>query len=230
MIVVLFFVLGSCFGSFFCLVIERTEQKKSIIYPGSACGNCGHPLQFYEMIPAISILLQKFRCRKCHCRIPVTYFLAEVCFGCLGVWLFFQTINFQTLFSFIWLLQGMLLSLTDLFFYHVEPKILYPTTALMLIISLETQQPIYWLNLFILALLFYVLLRLIPDGFGGGDVQLLLCWSLFLSVFQIGQLIFIACSLGILAYLFMHFSSTSKKKLPFVPFLLAALVIVLLLT
>lgn len=51
------FLIGACFGSFLCLVAERLPVGRSLWWPPSHCQGCHQPLQLYELIPVISILL-----------------------------------------------------------------------------------------------------------------------------------------------------------------------------
>ena len=49
-------------GSFYNVVAFRLPKGESIIFPGSHCPNCKHELQFWELIPIISFILQKGKC------------------------------------------------------------------------------------------------------------------------------------------------------------------------
>lgn len=72
------FLLGGALGSFFNVVAERSSQGRS--WWGrerSRCASCGRLLGPGELIPILSYLLQKGRCRGCHRPIPKLCFLAE---------------------------------------------------------------------------------------------------------------------------------------------------------
>lgn len=221
------FIFGSCFGSFCCLVIQRLYAGESIVFPNSHCNHCRTALKPYELIPIVSILLLRFRCRYCGISLPKTYLFGEISGGLLFAWSFSLGISSQSLFLILWLLSGFTLSLTDLFYYHVEPRILYPTTILLLIIAWFTNIPLYWQTPLLVLLIFGCLFILRPKSFGGGDVQLLWCWSFFLSLPQLALLLFIASGLGLLAFLVSYLTKTTQKELPFVPFLWVALWMVL---
>src|SRR4051794_11351319 len=65
--------LGLCFGSFINALVWRVhEQEKgkktrnlSILHGRSQCPHCGHELAAKDLIPVISWLLLKGKCRYC---------------------------------------------------------------------------------------------------------------------------------------------------------------------
>lgn len=57
--------LGMAFGSFFELVLDRVPRGESILWPPSHCRTCSHRLSVDELIPVVSYLAQKGRCRLC---------------------------------------------------------------------------------------------------------------------------------------------------------------------
>jgi leader peptidase (prepilin peptidase) / N-methyltransferase len=57
--------LGMAFGSFFELVLDRVPRGESILWPPSHCRRCSHRLSVDELIPVVSYLAQKGRCRAC---------------------------------------------------------------------------------------------------------------------------------------------------------------------
>lgn len=75
-IVVLF---GLAFGSFLNVCIYRlsSEQRESIVTPGSHCRQCGQPIRWYDNIPVLSYALLRGRCRRCGAHISFVYPLVE---------------------------------------------------------------------------------------------------------------------------------------------------------
>jgi leader peptidase (prepilin peptidase)/N-methyltransferase len=69
---------GLFFGSFFNVVIYRVPRRKSIVFPPSACPDCGAPIRFYDNLPVVSFLILRGRCRKCRARIAGRYPLVEL--------------------------------------------------------------------------------------------------------------------------------------------------------
>ena len=72
------FVIGSCVGSFLNVLIYRLPRHLSIVWPGSHCPKCSHPISWYDNIPLLSWLLLGRSCRYCHQRISVVYPLVEL--------------------------------------------------------------------------------------------------------------------------------------------------------
>ena len=85
MINLYFFLVGSIVASFLGLVIDRFPEQ-SIIRPASHCDSCQIRLRPLDLIPILSQVFNRFRCRYCKVRYPVWYALFE-----FGLGLFFLT-------------------------------------------------------------------------------------------------------------------------------------------
>ena len=57
--------LGAALGSFFEVVLDRLPRGESLLWPPSHCRTCGHRLSADELVPVISYLAQRGRCRAC---------------------------------------------------------------------------------------------------------------------------------------------------------------------
>lgn len=57
--------LGLALGSFFELVLDRLPRGESLLWPPSHCRTCSHRLSVDELVPVISYLAQRGRCRAC---------------------------------------------------------------------------------------------------------------------------------------------------------------------
>jgi len=77
------FVLGLAFGSFLNVCIYRLPRGLSIVWPGSACPKCEHPIRFYDNVPVLSWLILRGRCRDCANPISPRYLIVEVIVGTL---------------------------------------------------------------------------------------------------------------------------------------------------
>ena len=132
----LYFIIGCCIGSFLCLTAQRIPLGHSIIYPRSHCVKCCRSLSWYELIPILSIIVQRFRCRYCRCRLPFYYLLAEVLCGGLFAW-FFTFSSARNFSTFIWVLSALLFSLMDLFYFMVHSHTLFCSWAVLWIFWLQ---------------------------------------------------------------------------------------------
>jgi leader peptidase (prepilin peptidase)/N-methyltransferase len=79
------FIIGAVAGSFLNVCIYRIPLEKSIVRPGSACPRCNHRLGLIDLIPILSYLRQKGRCRYCRGPISFQYPLVEILYGAVTV-------------------------------------------------------------------------------------------------------------------------------------------------
>lgn len=74
-------ILGAVVGSFANVVIGRLPAGESVVRPPSHCPRCKHRLSPLELIPIISWLVLRGRCRNCKESISVRYPLVELLFA-----------------------------------------------------------------------------------------------------------------------------------------------------
>lgn len=79
-------VLGAVVGSFANVVIHRLPRGESIVLPGSHCPRCGHRLSVLELVPIVSFLALRGRCRACGAPIGWRYPLVEALTAGLFLW------------------------------------------------------------------------------------------------------------------------------------------------
>ena len=212
----LVFFIGSCFGSFFCLVAQRLPLKKSFLYSRSICDNCQQSLRFWEMIPLFSSLYLRFRCGRCHQPFSKLLWVAEMTYGLLTFYCWQYLTGHEQILAFTWLTILFILSLTDLFYYLVEPKILYLGHGCIWLLNFYTQQPFYYSTILLFLLLALCYLSYLKDKMGLGDLILLGCWAPWLTPVEFSSLLLLASLLGLLVLLI---TQRINRPLPFVPFL-----------
>ena len=79
------FVIGSCIGSFLNVCIYRLPREESIVHPRSRCPHCHHPIAWQDNVPFVSFLLLAGRCRHCGRRIAWRYPVVELLTGLMTV-------------------------------------------------------------------------------------------------------------------------------------------------
>jgi len=84
------FLFGAAVGSFLNVVIHRVPNEESIIFPNSACPNCGNPIKPYDNIPILSWLVLRGKCRNCKNPISSRYPAVELLTALLFVLVFWQ--------------------------------------------------------------------------------------------------------------------------------------------
>ena len=97
MIEVFVFILGTVVFSFGGVCISRIPEGKSVIGGRSECDSCGSVIKWYDMIPVLSFIMLRGKCRNCGSRIPVYCLVIELIGGVIGLlcyWLNGIGINF----------------------------------------------------------------------------------------------------------------------------------------
>ena len=74
---IIFFILGTIFGSFLNVVIYRVPINESIVHGRSHCPKCNHVLSPLELIPVISFIFLGGKCKECKTTISLRYPLIE---------------------------------------------------------------------------------------------------------------------------------------------------------
>ena len=184
------------------LVVDRFPNQ-SILAPRSHCDHCQHVLGVWDLIPILSQLLHRFRCRYCHQTYPFWYCLFEVWSGLL----FLAYANgFLSLPQLLTLLGAAVLAIYDLRFMEYPLVIWCCLHALALFLSGSNLLMLVFLLLAIGAHFFFI-------GMGAGDFLLLATFSLTFSSTKILFLIQIASILGILVFALKK----ERDRIPFVP-------------
>lgn len=94
MLSIIYFFLGASLGSFIGLICDRFPEK-SIIFPSSHCSHCKHQLCFFEMIPILSQLFLRSRCRSCQTPIPLRYLFMELFCGVICLLYFYDFLSLE---------------------------------------------------------------------------------------------------------------------------------------
>ena len=207
MIDLYFFLVGSILASFLGLVIDRFPEQ-SIIRPASHCDSCQTRLRPLDLIPILSQVFNRFRCRYCKIRYPFWYALFE--FG-LGLLFLTWSLGWISLGQAILITAGLTLGIYD--FRHQEyPLLVWMTFHLILMACTD------WNLVMVFFLVLGIMAHFIDIRIGAGDFLFLASCSLIFSATELLILIQFASAAGILAFL----SQKKKERLPFVPFLLLA--------
>ena len=207
MIDIYFFLVGSILASFLGLVIDRFPEQ-SIIHPASHCDACQTRLRPLDLIPILSQIFNRFRCRYCKAPYPVWYALFELD---LGLIFLLYSRELLPLGQVILITAGLTLGIYD--FRHQEyPLLVWMTFHLILMAFCG------WNLVMVFFLAFGIIAHFIDIRMGAGDFLFLASCALVFSATELLILIQFASATGILAFLLQK----KKERLPFVPFLLLA--------
>lgn len=238
-ILIVLFMFGAVFGSFFYVVGSRLPKNESILKPGSHCEYCNHELKWYELIPIISYLIQFGKCRKCKKHITFTYCLIEIVTGLLFVIAYMLYGISYEFFAALILFSLLILIFVSDFKYMIildSPLVI----ASILILGLKWCYfgfKTFGLSLISGILIFGLMFLILKIGnwvfkkesLGGGDVKLSFVIGVVLG-FKLSLAALILSSFLAFPYAFAVVYLGNKKELPFGPFLAAALTIVFLFT
>jgi len=86
-------ILGAIIGSFLNVVIARYNTGMSFLSGRSMCFSCGKTLVWYELIPVVSFLAQRGRCRSCTSAISRQYLLVELFTAAVFVAVFLKDLS-----------------------------------------------------------------------------------------------------------------------------------------
>jgi leader peptidase (prepilin peptidase)/N-methyltransferase len=264
MIIAVLVVVGLCVGSFINALVWRlheqsdeTGKKKpdahylnhlSISKGRSMCPHCKHELAASDLLPVVSWLGLRGKCRYCHKAISVQYPVVELVtmllFLASYIWWPVALGGSQSVIFVLWLL--LLTGLIALFIYDLRwlllpNKLVYP---LLVVASLQAVIAIASSNKPLMALLntlgavvvgggiFYIIFQVSGGKWiGGGDVKL--GWLLGLIVATPARsllFIFLASIAGSFLSLPLLASGRLKRNsvIPFGPFLIIGAIIVIL--
>lgn len=225
--VLLYALLGLAVSSFLNVCIDRLPERGSIVSPPSHCPACGRRLAPFDLIPLLSYILLRGRCRYCGAPIPRRVLLVESTTGLL-----FALLWYRYGFS-LWLLLGTLYAcffivifFIDLEHHLVLNRVMYPAIVVALLVIPfapgHSAKELLLGGLIGFALLFLIA-SIYPAGMGMGDVKLATFIGLvvgFPSVFVALLFSFVAGGL-VGGSLLLTGLKGRKDPIPFAPFLAA---------
>ncbi len=238
------FIFGTIIGSFLNVVIYRLNTSRKITNSRSVCFSCNKKLYWYEMIPVLSFLFQKGRCRGCASRIshqyPIVEFTTGVVFAILAYYflplVFINSNMFIFLLSYFVFIFSILIVITVYDIRHkiIPDRLSFTFIFLAFVLMFINQSgvgeilvmPSLWQLLagLIIALPF-ALLWVISKGrwIGFGDIKLMLGigWMLGLSIGLSALIIsfWIGAIVGLVLLGLKKIKINLKTEIPFAPFL-----------
>ena len=233
------FVVGCCIGSFLNVVALRLQREEDFIRGHSHCVECLHELSWKDLIPILSWIWLRGKCRYCGRDISSRYWVVEVVSGCMfmlmtGIW---NGREWRGLLD-LWLLGSLAIfcSLTDLQEQVIYPKGLAIVGLLHIIIELwSSLENLYFLST-VMAVIFYGGIYIVgyllwkEEVFGLGDCYYLATVALWYPVKEIvliGLLSFVVGG-GILGLLLV-WKKERIERVAFVPFITIAQLLVMIL-
>ncbi len=213
----------------------------SVVKPRSFCPNCKTTLRWYELIPVISFLFLRGKCRSCGAKISIRYPIIEILCGIVFVLLFSMddmTIDFVAHSCFFALL--LMIFVIDWENLTIPNGIIIGglIIGIMINLSISLHPLIEAVGSALLAAIVMFAIRWIGNAvfkketMGMGDVKLAALVGLFLGVQNFLFAVWAAAVIGCVYWTIKRFSFDSPKdaKLPFGSFLSLASFLVLMMS
>lgn len=240
-LILIFFGFGIIAGSFLNVVISRFNTTKTL-GGRSACMSCRSKLSWYELVPILSFLFLRGRCRSCQTRISRMYPAVEFTTGIVFAFLFLKfqglflvnILDFLVTFAFYAFTFSTLIVIA---FYDFKHQIIPDKLAIILAVSsfvglflfnqngLDIHMPslMDMASGFIIALPF-LLLFIVSQGawMGLGDAKLAVSLGWLLGLSRAISGVFLAFCVGAFISVFLVILSRKynmKSEIPFAPFL-----------
>jgi prepilin signal peptidase PulO-like enzyme (type II secretory pathway) len=247
MILIFLIGFGLILGSFVNALVWRLHEGRDWVRERSECTHCHHVLAAKDLVPVVSWLALRGKCRYCRAKIDDTP-LAELVLPVLFVISYYAwplTLHGVGLFQFVlWLLflvAFLALAVYDLRWFILPDKIVY-TLVLLAVLEVLVRVVFYHqgvdvlvqalLGAAVLSGLFYLLFTIYNGTWiGGGDVKLALVLGLLAgSGIRALLLLFAASTIGTLCLLpsLLMRKTKMKAQIPFGPFLIVGLLVVYL--
>lgn len=231
------FIFGTLIGSFLNVVVYRLPREESLSYPPSHCPVCDRKLKFYDLVPILSYLFLRGKCRSCKSRISIRYPIVELMTGLLflyTVYTFGLTLESLEYLLIIGLLIPVFLIDYD---HAIIPDGLNLGIFMVAVVLFVTRMFLGlngWNDLLfhLFGLLagggFFFLIAVVTNGaMGGGDIKIMAALGFLFGLSHTLVLTFFSFILGgVLSSLLLLFKIKKRKDyIPFGPFIcLAALI------
>ncbi|MCM3715092.1 prepilin peptidase [Halalkalibacter oceani] len=220
------FLVGCIVGSFYNVVGLRLPVGESIVKPRSQCPVCGHRLSAWELVPLLSYMCLRGRCRVCRAVISPLYPAVELGTGLLFALSFYvYRWTGDTLLLLVLVSLLAIIFVSDVRYMLIPDRVLLFFTALILLLRLCFLPSEPWWDAFLGAIAGFALLYIIAivsrGGMGGGDVKLFGVLGLILGWQHTLLAFFLSCLSGaLLGGAALVIGKVERRKpVPFGPFI-----------
>lgn len=214
-------LFGLVFGSFYNVVGLRIPKKESIVTPPSHCVSCNRRLSAIDLVPVLSYVFLRGKCRTCGAKVSPIYAITELATGVLfavAMWRLGITWELAVALLFISLL--VIINVSDIAYMLIPNKILLFFLPLLIVGRVLSPLTPWWDSI-VGAVVGFSLLLLIAvvskGGMGGGDIKLFLLIGLVLGTFNTLLTLFLASVIGMIAGIIVLKIKRKGRKTP-VPF------------
>ena len=229
--IVIFFIMGLIFGSFYNVVAYRLSNNISLINPvRSMCPNCKKELGILELIPIFSYVFLKGKCSICKEKISLFYPFIELLTGInFALSYYLSGFSIDLLIMLILFSYFSIVIYSDFKYMIIPDEVTIVTVILTLILIVIKGLYLNILVGFISFLSTYLFAKIISlilkkDAMGGGDIKLMFFVGLLLN-YNALLAFFISSFLAFPAAFYVTLKN-KNSKIAFGPFILLATIII----
>lgn len=218
-------ILGAIIGSFMNVVSVRGTKGEDFIHGRSYCPHCHHLLCAFDLLPILSYLLLRGKCRYCKQPIQIRYVLVEIVFFVL----FFLVAYLKSpveIVGYFFCTICMLIALMDMDSFEVDLRLLFILAIIGFYIRMNVIEEV--ILSMIIGLILYSTVYGVgkwiwkEEVFGIGDVYYLTALGPFFSPSQIlfiGLFSFVIGGGVVIGWMLLLKRNTMHVKIPFAPFI-----------
>ncbi|WP_339251759.1 prepilin peptidase [Paenibacillus sp. FSL P2-0136] len=216
-------LLGLTLGSFFNVVGLRIPAGESLVHPPSQCPKCRTRLTGMDLIPVVSYLFSRGKCRHCGTPISPVYPLGEAATGFLFLVMYLRLgLTLEGVTGILLVCLAVIITVSDLRYMLIPDKVLLFFTPLFLVLVPCLAK--VSLGAHLLGALCgggILLLLALFGGMGVGDVKLFALLGWIIGWPNVILAFLIACALGAGVGGILQWSGVIQRKqpVPFGPFL-----------
>lgn len=233
-----FFILGTILGSFYNVVGYRLPKGESITKPKhSYCVSCGKKLSWYELIPILSYIIQKGKCRSCHEKISIFHPFIELVTGSLFAVSFYSFgFSYELIIALVLVSLFSIVIVSDLTYMIIPDEVTFISALIIIIVNflnLGLKDGMIQLGSGILTFFVMYIIMLIgnfifkKETLGGADIKLMLISGLVLHPVLGVMVIFLASSIALPVSILIYVIN-KEHMIPFGPFIVASILLLFL--
>ena len=227
------FVVGSCIGSFVNALVWRLPRGMDVVHGRSICPHCGHRLAWVDLIPLLSWLLLKGKCRYCQKHVSLRYPMIEGMEACLALvcGCCFDSI-FEAILVFACMTLLVAIAWIDQDSMCIPDELQMILLIMILLMGLFFSRISFYQRLLgscVIAVPMIFMNRMKKDCFGGGDIKLMAICGFWLGMTHIVLAFLLATWLGggRGLYLLCRRKVQRTSCMPFAPFLVTGILLAL---
>ena len=224
---VLAFIIGAAVASFLACMGWRKCNGESVLKGRSHCDSCGHVLSAHDLIPILSYVKNKGRCRYCNTPIGPINVIGEIIVAVAFVLTTMKydiSVKLVPMLLFICILY--LVSVTDIYAQIIPDGYLIFAIVVRFVYYLFFEE-FQWQSLFMLfvdgfavsvpLLLLVLLMEKLwqKEAMGGGDIKLLFVTGMYIGWAENILAIFFACIIGIIVGLIQQKNADTQESVYF---------------